>query len=169
MSKIQGSVDGINYFIADNKESITALKYASLIRVNGVVFHHQSEIEALRKERDELLKARIDDATESLFLGFGQEQAKVWKESIEAPLRQERDKQKERDEWKAELSACEERFGEYIKEYQNTHKIKKERDEYRADLEKAIQYLREGKAKLAPHTTNSFVDDLLAKYPKDKP
>ena len=35
----------------------------------------------------------------------------------------------------------------------------------RADLELAIKYLREGKAKFAPGTTNSFVDDLLAKYP----
>lgn len=37
----------------------------------------------------------------------------------------------------------------------------------KADLDKAIQYLREGKAKYAPGTTNSFVDDLLAKYPQD--
>lgn len=30
-------------------------------------------------------------------------------------------------------------------------------------LAEAIQYLREGKNKFAPHTTNSFVDDFLAR------
>jgi hypothetical protein len=36
--------------------------------------------------------------------------------------------------------------------------------EQKNDLERAIQYLREGKAKYAPNTTNSFVDELIAKY-----
>lgn len=31
-------------------------------------------------------------------------------------------------------------------------------------LEKALQYLREGKAKYAPNTDNSFVDDLLKEF-----
>jgi hypothetical protein len=39
-----------------------------------------------------------------------------------------------------------------------------ERDELKQDLHKAIKFLREGKAKFAPTTTNSFVDDLLKKY-----
>jgi hypothetical protein len=39
-------------------------------------------------------------------------------------------------------------------------------EELKEDLEKAIKYLREGKAKFAPHTSNSFVDDLLVKYSK---
>ncbi len=33
-----------------------------------------------------------------------------------------------------------------------------------ADLEAAVKYLREGKAKFAPNTDNSFVDDFLKKY-----
>jgi hypothetical protein len=32
------------------------------------------------------------------------------------------------------------------------------------DLKRAVQYLREGKAKFAAGTTNSFVDDFLEKY-----
>ena len=36
----------------------------------------------------------------------------------------------------------------------------------RADLDLALQCLREGKARFAPTTTNSFVDGLLARYPK---
>lgn len=39
-----------------------------------------------------------------------------------------------------------------------------ERDEFRLELQKAIQYLREGKSMFTPNTTNSLVDDLLAKY-----
>lgn len=34
----------------------------------------------------------------------------------------------------------------------------------RADLMLAIKYLKEAKAKHAPNTTNSFVDDLINKY-----
>lgn len=33
-----------------------------------------------------------------------------------------------------------------------------------AKLAKAVQFLREGKAKFTPNTTNSFVDDFLADY-----
>lgn len=39
-------------------------------------------------------------------------------------------------------------------------------EEVRADLDLALKYLREGKARFTPNTTNSFVDDLLAKYPR---
>lgn len=45
-------------------------------------------------------------------------------------------------------------------------KVVGERNELREDLDKALQYLREGKAKFRPHTTNSLVDDLLEKYPR---
>lgn len=41
-----------------------------------------------------------------------------------------------------------------------------ERDRFKSDLAKAIQYLREGKQKFSQETTNSFVDDLLKKYPQ---
>jgi len=37
-----------------------------------------------------------------------------------------------------------------------------ERDALRAKLAKAVQYLKEGKARFSPHTTNSFVDDFIA-------
>ena len=45
--------------------------------------------------------------------------------------------------------------------------LKKERDRALAMLKKAAQYLREGKAKFAPNTTNSFVDDWLAEYRRE--
>lgn len=32
------------------------------------------------------------------------------------------------------------------------------------ELKTAVKYLREGKAKFAPHTDNSFVDDFLKKH-----
>lgn len=35
-------------------------------------------------------------------------------------------------------------------------------------LERANQYLREGKAKFSPNTTNSFVDTWLADYARTK-
>lgn len=34
----------------------------------------------------------------------------------------------------------------------------------KADLKRAVQYLREGKARFAPNTDNSHVDGFLAKY-----
>lgn len=39
--------------------------------------------------------------------------------------------------------------------------LKLQLEHQRRVIEKAGQYLREGKAKFAPHTTNSFVDDLI--------
>jgi hypothetical protein len=41
-----------------------------------------------------------------------------------------------------------------------------ERDALKAKLEKAVQYLKEGKARFAPGTTNSFVDDFIAENAK---
>jgi hypothetical protein len=37
-------------------------------------------------------------------------------------------------------------------------------EKLRADLQIAVQYLKEGKIKFAPNTTNSFVDDFIAKH-----
>lgn len=37
-------------------------------------------------------------------------------------------------------------------------------DNSRIDLMLAIRYLKEAKARFGPNTTNSFVDDLIAKY-----
>jgi len=36
--------------------------------------------------------------------------------------------------------------------------------EARLELQKAVKYLKEGKAKFAPNTTNSFVDEFIAKH-----
>lgn len=38
--------------------------------------------------------------------------------------------------------------------------------EMKEDLRKSIQYLKEGKLKFTPSTTNSLVDDLIKKYEK---
>jgi hypothetical protein len=40
----------------------------------------------------------------------------------------------------------------------------RERDELKEQLAEAVSYLREGKAKFAPTTTNSHVDVFLAQY-----
>jgi len=45
-------------------------------------------------------------------------------------------------------------------------------EKIKEDLGKALQYLKEGKFKHSPNTTNSFVDELLYKYeviPKPEP
>ncbi len=43
-------------------------------------------------------------------------------------------------------------------------KLYEERDAVKAMCERANQYLREGKARFTPNTTNSFVDTWLAEY-----
>ena len=40
----------------------------------------------------------------------------------------------------------------------------RERDDLKSLLEEAVSYLRQGKAKFAPNTTNSHVDIFLARF-----
>lgn len=50
--------------------------------------------------------------------------------------------------------------------YYWTPEGQRERDEIKAALTQAVDYLKQGKAKFAPNTTNSFVDDFIAKWDK---
>lgn len=45
--------------------------------------------------------------------------------------------------------------------------LKERIGEIETDLTLAIKYLKEAKARFAPSTTNSFVDDLIAKYSEE--
>lgn len=56
---------------------------------------------------------------------------------------------------------------EWVEKLPEIHLARRQYNEMKEDFAKAIQFLREGKAQFAPNTTNSFVDDLLAKYPRE--
>jgi len=59
---------------------------------------------------------------------------------------------------------------ESLAEYENlpsgmrSAKLHVENESLRELLQLAVQYLKEGKAKFRPNTTNSFVDDFIAKH-----
>jgi len=44
--------------------------------------------------------------------------------------------------------------------------LAKKNRELKEQLKQAVQYLREGKAKFTPNTTNSFVDEFLKRHEK---
>lgn len=48
--------------------------------------------------------------------------------------------------------------------YENLVKMARSHEDLRRGLIQAVKYLIEGKAKYAPNTTNSFVDDFIKKY-----
>jgi len=48
-------------------------------------------------------------------------------------------------------------------------RLRGERDRLQERLKTAVQYLREGKIRFTPGTTNSFVDDFIAAYDAEEP